>query len=116
MEPKKLSSDACQWACERYIDNDPDLDDFMNDVKIKADLAGQIYSVRNKLRMTREDLAEFSGLSLDTVEALEESDYDGSWQEAINLINSAFENWYSNVILPASRMTHDDYSIKALGA
>jgi hypothetical protein len=66
--------------------------------------------------MTREDLAEFSGLSLDAVEALEESDYNGSWQEAIIRINTAFEIWYTNVILPASRMTPDDYSIKAQGA
>ncbi|MGO8879967.1 MAG: hypothetical protein ACLPVO_05670 [Desulfomonilaceae bacterium] len=79
----------------------------VRNVKIKADLAGQMYSVRTRLHMTREDLAEFSGLSLDAVEALEESDYDGSWQEAINRINSAFESWYTNVILPASRMTPD---------
>ena len=46
-------------------------------------LAQQIYDIREKLRMTREDLAEFSGLAPEIIEDLEESDHDGDWDEAI---------------------------------
>jgi hypothetical protein len=66
--------------------------------------------------MTREDLAEFSGLTAEAIEDLEETDYDGDWDEAINKINSAFRQWFQSVILPAARMTEDDYIVKALSA
>ncbi len=116
MEEKKFSSDAHQWMYERYIKDDPAAQAFLEAVKTQADLAGQIYSIRNKLHMTREDLAEFSGLTAEIVEGIEESDYDGDWDEAVALINKAFRVWVSDVILPVARMTPDDYSVKAVNA
>lgn len=116
MEEKKFSSNAHQWMYKRYIKDDPEAQAFLKEVKIQADLAGQIYSIRNKLHMTREDLAEFSGLTPKTIEDLEESDYDGDWDEAINQINRAFRSWVSDVIVPVARMTPDDYSVKAISA
>jgi DNA-binding protein HU-beta len=116
MEEKKLSSDAYQWMYNRYIKDDTDARSFLKEVKIQADVAGQIYSIRNKLHMTREDLAEFSGLTPETIEDLEESDYDGDWEEAAGRINRAFHQWFTNVILPAAQMTPDDYSVKAVNA
>ena len=116
MEEKKLSSDAYQWMYNRYIKDDPDAQKFLKEVKIQADLAGQIYSIRNKLHMTREDLAEYSGLAAATIEDLEESDYDGDWGDAIDRINHAFRRWFTNVIVPAAQMKPDDYSVKAVNA
>jgi hypothetical protein len=66
--------------------------------------------------MTTEDLAELSGLTPEAIEDMEESDYDGDWDAAIDKINSAFRQWLHNVILPASRMTEDEYSVRALSA
>jgi hypothetical protein len=116
MSGKQLSSDAHQWMYERYVKGDPEARAFLKEVKVQADLAGQIYSIRNKLRMSREDLAEFSGLTPEIIEDLEESDYDGDWDEAIDKINGAFRQWFRNVILPAAQMKPDDYSIKAVSA
>ena len=72
------------------------------------------YDIREKLRMTREDLAQFSGLSAETIEDLEESDYDGDWDEAIKKVNIGFHNWFTNVILPAARLKPQDYSVEIL--
>lgn len=116
MDEIKLSSDAYQWMYNRYIKDDPDALAFLKKTKIQADLAGQIYSIRAKLHMTREDLADYSGLTPETIEDLEESDYDGDWAEATRRINRAFHQWFTNVILPAARMTPDDYSVKAVNA
>ncbi len=116
MEKNNISSDAYQWTYERYIKGDPEIQEFLGEVQIKADLSGQIYSIRNKLRMSREDLAEFSGLTSETIEDLEESDYDGSWEDAIERINRAFQLWFASVILPVARMSPEEYSIKAVGA
>ena len=116
MEKNNISSDAYQWTYERYIKGDPEIREFLGEVRIKADISGQIYSVRNKLRMSREDLAEFSGLTSDAIEDLEESDYDGSWEDAIERINRAFQIWFASVILPVARMAPEEYSIKAVSA
>ena len=113
---EKLSSDARRWMCKRYIKGDPEAEAFLKEVKVQADLAGQIYSIRNRLHMTREDVAEFSGLTAEAIEDLEESDYDGDWDEAISRINGAFRQWFQNVIIPAAQMKPDDYSIKAVSA
>ncbi len=85
-------------------------------MKTQADLAGQIYSIRNKLHIAREDLAEFSGLSPEAIEDIEESDYDGNWDEAIERINRGFERWIKEVILPAAQMKPEEYSVKAVNA
>jgi DNA-binding XRE family transcriptional regulator len=116
MEEKKFSEDAHQWMYERYIKDDPQAREFLQEVKVQADLAGQIYTVRHKLGMTREQLAEFSGLTAEVIEDLEESDYDGDWDAAIAAINKAFHRWFTTVILPASKMTPDDYSVKLVNA
>jgi len=116
MEEKKVSSDAHQWMYDRFIKDDPECQAFLKEVKVQADVAGQIYSIRRKFGMTREQLAELAGLSPEAVEDLEESDYDGDWEVAIQGINRAFHDWFQNVILPAAQMKPDEYSVRAMNA
>lgn len=116
MTDRKIVTDAYQWSYDRYIKDDPELVEFAGEMRVRAGVAQQIYDIRNKLHMTREDLAEFSGLSPETIEDIEESDYDGDWDEAITHINLAFQHWFTNVILPAAQMKPDDYSVKAVSA
>lgn len=52
--------------------------------------------------MTREELAPFSGLTAETIEDLEEPDYDGDWDEAIEKVNTGSRDWLANVIRPAA--------------
>jgi DNA-binding XRE family transcriptional regulator len=110
------SSDAVQWAYNRYIKGNPEREASFDEASRQSDLARQIYDIRNKLHMTRDDLAEFSGLTSETVEDIEESDYDGNWDKALALINRAFHVWVSDVIIPVARMTPDDYSVKVMNA
>ena len=112
MEEKKLSSDAYQWMYDRYIKDNPEAQASLKEIKVRADLAGEVYDIRTKLHMTREDLAEVSGLTTETIEDLEESDYDGDWDEAIKKINAGFHNWFTNVILPVAQMKPEDYSVE----
>jgi hypothetical protein len=112
----KIVTDAYQWSYDRYIKDDPELAQFADEMKIKADIAQQIYDIRNKLRMTREDLAEYSELTPGIIEDVEESDYDGDWDDAIKRINRAFHHWFTNIILPTAQMKPEDYSVKAVNA
>jgi hypothetical protein len=66
--------------------------------------------------MTRGDLAEFSSLTAEAIENLEETDYNGDWDEATSRINSAFRHWFEEMILPAAQMKPDDYSIKSVSS
>ena len=116
MSSKKIVTDAYQWSYDRYVKGDPDLVDLARDIRVKALLAQQIYDIRNKLHMTREDLAEFSGLTPEAIEDLEESDYDGDWNEAIDRINHAFHHWFTKVIVPAAQMKPGEYSVQAVNA
>lgn len=111
MAKKKLSSDAHQWMYDRYIKDDPEAQASLKEIKVRADLAGQVYDIRTRLHMTREELAEFSGLTAGTIEDLEESDYDGDWDQAIKKVNAGFHNWITNVIRPVARMKPEDYSV-----
>jgi DNA-binding XRE family transcriptional regulator len=110
------SSDAVAWAYNRYIKGNPAREASLEEAGRQADLAQQVYDIRNKLRMTRDDLAAFSGLTPETVEDIEDSDYDGDWDEAVASINRAFRIWVSDVIIPVAQMTPDDYSVKGVSA
>jgi DNA-binding XRE family transcriptional regulator len=114
MNKKRIVADAYEWSYDRYVKDDPELIEFAKDIRVKAELAQQIYDIRNKLRMTREDLAEFADLTSEAIEDLEESDYEGDWNEAIDRINRAFHHWFTKVIVPAARMKPDEYSIKSV--
>jgi DNA-binding XRE family transcriptional regulator len=116
MTERKSNSDAVEWAYDRYIKGDPEMEAYFEQLDVQAALAQQIYDIRNRLHMTREELAEFSGLTPETIEDLEETDYDGDWNEAIQRVNHAFRHWFTNVIVPAAQMEPDDYSVKAVSA
>ncbi len=113
MSEKELSTDAVEWMYNRYVKDDPERIAHLELVRKQADLAQQIYDIRTRLHMTREQLAEFAGLTADTIEDLEESDYDGDWDEAITKVNAGFHNWFTNVVLPSARMKPDEYSVGA---
>jgi DNA-binding XRE family transcriptional regulator len=116
MSEKKFSSDAVEWSYNRYIKGDPEREASFREASKQSDMGQQIYDIREKFRMSREDLAELSGLTPETIEDLEETDYDGDWDEAMVKINRAFHNWFSDVILPAARMKPEDYSVKEVNA
>jgi DNA-binding XRE family transcriptional regulator len=116
MEEKKRAADTAEWAYDRYIRGNPELEEYFEELGVQSDLAQQIYDVRNKLRMSREELAELSGLTVETIESLEETDYEGDWDEAVDKINQAFGQWFRTVIKPAAEMTEDEYSVKAASA
>lgn len=79
MSETKRSSDAVEWAYNHYIKGDPEMEKYFEKHGIQSELAQQIYDIRKKLNMTREQLGEFSGLSPETNEDLEETDYNGDW-------------------------------------
>ena len=100
MEETKLSNDAVEWAYNRYVKGDPEQEAYFDELGVQMGIARQIYDIRENLRMTHEDLAVFSGLTVETIQDLEETNYEGDWGEAIRKINRAFNAWVSEVLVP----------------
>ncbi|MFH1112831.1 MAG: helix-turn-helix domain-containing protein [Pseudomonadota bacterium] len=100
MTEKRLSTDAVAWAYSEFIKDDPERAARFELLRAQSALAQTIYDIRNKLKMTREDLAKHSGLTPETIEDIEESDYDGDWIEATQNIKMAFTTWVTKVIVP----------------
>ena len=100
MEEKKLSNDAVERAYNRYIKGDPEQEAYFDELGVQVGISQQIYDIREQLKMTHEDLAEFSGLPVETIKNLEETNYDGDWPEAIEKINVAFTAWVTKVLVP----------------
>ena len=87
--PTKPSDDAVEWAYRRYVKGDSEQEAYFDELEVQMGIAQQIYDIRKKLGMTREDLAELAGFPAGTVRALEETYYDGDWETAIEKINAA---------------------------
>lgn len=115
MTETRRSSDAVEWAYHHYVKGDPEMERYFDELGVQSELAQRVYDIREKLNMTREQLAEFSGLTPETIEDIEETDYDGDWGDAVEKLNRGFHDWFTNVILPAARLKPEDYSVKAAG-
>jgi DNA-binding protein HU-beta len=113
MTEKKLNTDAVAWAYNEFIKDDPERVARFELLRAQSALAQSVYDIRNRLKMTRDDLAKQSGLTAETVEDIEESDYDGDWGEAIKRINEAFASWVTKVLVsnhkPSKPEQQSDY-------
>ena len=89
MEKKKLSSDAYQWAYERYIKGDPEMEKYFEELGVKAEIARQLYNLRNQAGLSREQLADLVGTAESVIEDIEEADYEGDFLAMASRIANA---------------------------
>ena len=76
-EEKKLSSDAFEWAYNEFVAGDPESEALFKEYEVKADIAQQIYDLRNQADLTQAALAELVGTTESVIQDLEEADYEG---------------------------------------
>jgi ribosome-binding protein aMBF1 (putative translation factor) len=79
MEKKKLTSDAFQWAYDKYVGSDPKEIALYEEERIKADIAQNVYDLRNQAGLSREQLADLVGATASIIEDIEEADYEGDF-------------------------------------
>ncbi len=79
MKKKRLSTDAFQWAYDRYIKGDPEMEKYLEELGVKADMARQVYNLRNQAGLTRDQLAKLVGTDPSVIEDMEEADYEGDF-------------------------------------
>lgn len=74
-----MGSDAFQWAYNKYIANDPKEVALYQEERIKADVAQEVYNLRNQAGLSRGKLAYLVGVEESVIEDIEEADYEGDF-------------------------------------
>ena len=89
MDKKKIESDAYQWAYDRYIKDDPEMEEFFQEMGVKAQVARLIHDLREQADLSREQLAELAGVTESVIEELEEADYEGDFMGMASRVAAA---------------------------
>ncbi len=76
---EKHRSDAFDWAYNKYIKGDPEREASFQEELVKAEIARQIYDLRDQAGMTQQQLADLVGIEASVIDDLEEADYDGDF-------------------------------------
>ncbi|MHB8204529.1 MAG: helix-turn-helix transcriptional regulator [Desulfomonilaceae bacterium] len=79
MSENKIERDAFDWAYDRYVKSDDSLVKFFNELDTKLAIARELHDLRIQRDLTREDVASLVGVSPETIEDIEEADYQGDF-------------------------------------
>jgi predicted XRE-type DNA-binding protein len=77
MDEKKYSSDALKWMYNEFIGNDPERIASYQEERIKAEIARQVYDIRDQAALTQKQLADLVGTTESIIDDLEEAGYEG---------------------------------------
>jgi len=77
MDDKEYSSDALEWMYEEFIGGDAERIASYQEERIKAEIARQVYDLREHAGFTQKQLADLVGTSETVIDDLEEADYEG---------------------------------------
>ena len=105
MEDKKLTSDAYQWAYDRHIKGDPEMEKYFEELGVKADIARQLYNLRNEAGLTQEQLSRSCGKPmLSVIDDIEEADYEGDFLGMASRIAIALHSRVEVRLVPVEDM------------
>lgn len=77
MSGKKGTTDAVELLRRRYVEGDPDRLDSLQEERLHAKVARQIYALRKQAGLSQAELAERIGTTQSAVSRLEDADYEG---------------------------------------
>jgi ribosome-binding protein aMBF1 (putative translation factor) len=89
MEDKKLSSDAFELIYNRYIKDDPARVASFQEELTKAEIAREIYDLRDQAGLTQEQLADLVGTDASVIDDIEAADYEGDFLAMASKIATA---------------------------
>jgi ribosome-binding protein aMBF1 (putative translation factor) len=105
MEEKKRS-DAVDWAYNKYIKGDPEREASFQEELVKAEIARQIYDLREQAGMTQEQLAVLVGTEASVIDDIEEADYEGDFFSVALRIASALHKKVEVRFVPEGTSEH----------
>lgn len=103
MAEKRVSSDAFALIYHRYIKDDPARVASFQEELTKAQLASEIYQLRDQAGLSREQLAELVGTSPSVIEDIEEADYEGDFLAMASRMATALHRRVEVHLVPVDR-------------
>ena len=91
MEKTKVDSKALKWVYDKYIRNDPESVELYKEYQVKADIAQQVYDLRNQAGLSQEQIAELVGVGQSVIRSLEDADYEGDFLAMLVRIASTLQ-------------------------
>ena len=89
MAKKRKTSDAVQILCDRYVKDDPEMVELLEQEREKSSVAREIYTMRKKAGLTQTQLAKAVGTTQSVISCLESADYEGHSLEMLRRIAHA---------------------------
>jgi DNA-binding XRE family transcriptional regulator len=85
----KIRSKALRSLYDRYIKDDPERVASVEREMLNAEIAQNLYDLRQEARLTQVELAEKAGVDVVAISDLEEADYQGDSLEMLRKIAAA---------------------------
>jgi len=102
MEEPKFGSDGLKWIYDKYIRDDPESIELLKEYEVRAEIAKQVYDLRNQAGLTSAELADLVDVGESVIEALEQADYAGDALAMLVRIASALNKKLEVHFVPTS--------------
>ncbi len=89
MTRNRKTSDAVEILHDRYLKDDLEMTQLLQDEREKSEVAREIYNIRKKAGLTQGELAKTVGTTQSVISCLESSDYKGHSLEMLRRIAHA---------------------------
>jgi ribosome-binding protein aMBF1 (putative translation factor) len=83
------TNDAVKIINDRYIKNDPAIQDLLREASLNAKVAQLIYTARKKAGLTQQQLADLIQTKQSVIARLEDADYEGHSLSMLQRIGEA---------------------------
>lgn len=87
--PKQPQSGALKYLHQELIGDDPARLDSLEEERINADIARQIYAMRQEAHLTQSELADLVGTTASVISRLEDADYEGHSLSMLRRVGTA---------------------------
>ncbi len=102
MEDQKFASDGLKWLYEKYVKNDPESVQLFKEYEVRAEIAKQVYDLRNQAGLTSAELADLVNVGESVIAAIEQADYAGDALAMLVKIASALNKKLEVHFVPAA--------------
>ena len=83
------TTDVLYILHRRYVEGDPEMEILIQEERIRAEVAAELYQLRTQLGLSQRTLAKKSGTSASVICKLENADYEGDSLAMIRRIAAA---------------------------
>jgi DNA-binding transcriptional regulator YiaG len=92
MTKKKTTTDAVEILHRRFVDNDPEMQEALNEVRAQHRIAKAVMELRGKLGLSQKKFADLVGTTTAVIRQLEVADFEGNSMSMLERIAAAVQH------------------------